>query len=224
MPRKISFLFLFALTLGAGNLKADFISSNPQGSDTLNFPTSSMVNFTTVMLTSIQGNNLTLTAATPSAWVGNSTLNSGYGFGPNGKWYLPMVAVGTISNSIIFDFNGFTASSVGGFANYDPVGGVPLIEALDASNNVIESYNLAIQYPIDTPDATNAGAFVGISRSEGDIAGFKISGSSLSLQQLSFKVIPTPEPTAWNILIFVLALFPFFIWKKFPKVFTYTTS
>jgi hypothetical protein len=215
MLQKIYLIFFAGITLGIGNLKADFITSNSQGSDTVNFPNANLFNSTTVALTSVQGQSLTLTASTPFAIVGNSGLDLGYGFGPNGEWFLPMAGVDTSSDSITFDFNGFSVSSIGGIANYDPIDGAPpLIEALDASNNVIESYNLALQDPINTPGGTNAGVFVGISRSQGDIAGFRITGAGIALQQLSFQAIPAPEPTIWGLLVTGLILLPFTIRKQ----------
>lgn len=91
-------------------------------------------------------------------------------------------------------------SAAGGFMNYIPdapagiVGATnPVIAAYSATNQLLESYDLASAGPISTgPDTFNAGAFRGIQRSTADIRYLRVGGSFLVMHDLTFA--PTPEP------------------------------
>lgn len=113
----------------------------------------------------------------------------GYGLCANGAWTGSPPYAGTNGSaavSITFRFEDGDVESVGGFLNYAPSGctgsGSLVIEALDVNGNVIETYTPLIS----TPSAVNQGAFFGISRSQRDIAAFRISGGFAVLRNLTF--------------------------------------
>jgi hypothetical protein len=104
--------------------------------------------------------------------------NAPYGIAPNGSWNsFSWIATNNGSGSITFDLGG-AYGLVGAFLNYSPgVGSDPTITALNSSMDVIASYDLAVDDPINTPGGTNEGDWVGISDSSDDIAYLEISGS-----------------------------------------------
>jgi hypothetical protein len=90
---------------------------------------------------------------------------------------------------------------VGGFMNYIVgVAGVtdPTITALDASDNVLATFDLATQAPIITGiGSTNAGAFRGIQISSDNIRFFELSGSAIIDHTIEVgSVVPEPASLA----------------------------
>ena len=102
-----------------------------------------------------------------------------------------------------FTFNDGPVEAVGGFMNYCPNCGSMsrppfpddvFIEALGATGEVLEVYNLADLAPISTPGAVDDGAFRGISRDTNDIFAFRISGLLSVIDDLAFsRVDPFPD-------------------------------
>lgn len=168
--------------------------------------TSAPVGGTTTVLSTITG---TWTSA-PSVLAGGYTVfappgeevwygDSNFGLTSNGNWN-DFAYVGGYcfsgSCTATFDLGGL-ASAVGGFMNYAPGYGTPLISALAADGvTVLESYDLAALAPIVTPGGLNDGEFRGIFRSEADIAYFQISGSYLIMHDLTVSAVPEPETYA----------------------------
>lgn len=153
------------------------------------------------------GGGVTFTATGPNnSGMGAVLGDGGYGLGANGMWDTGTTAPGAYTG---VDGDGttstmtFTLSSpvaaIGGFMNYVP-GYVdyPLIEALDSSSAVLESYNLEALAPISTPGGYNDGAFRGIVRPSADIYAFRVVSAYAVLDDLTFArtVIPEPAETA----------------------------
>ena len=138
-----------------------------------------------------------------------------YGLGTNGTWGSPQsfawVNPGAVA-TMRFTFLDGPVSDVGAFMNYctnlpfsGPGCGTDgvVLSALGSSLEVLETYRLDTAAPIDTPDARNAGAFRGISRSTADIFAFEFSGGGV-LDDLSFvRPVPqgqVPEPSSLALL------------------------
>lgn len=153
------------------------------------------------------GGGVTFTATGPNNSGMGAVLGDGlYGLGGNGDWGTGTTAPGAYTGvdggdpatSMTFTLSSPVAA-IGGFMNYVP-GYVdyPLIEALDGSNNVLESYNLEALAPISTPGGYNDGAFRGIVRPSADIHAFRVVSAYAVLDDLTFatSVIPEPAETA----------------------------
>jgi hypothetical protein len=132
--------------------------------------------------------------------------SGGYDLGANGSWGGPKTYTGVDSAAstafIKITFNFGPVSGVGGFVNYNPAFGTPILEALDASDNVLESYDLSLAAPISTPLGDDAGAFRGIVRPTADIAAFRLQGAFLAMDDLRFDAqAAVPEPSTWVMMI-----------------------
>lgn len=94
---------------------------------------------------------------------------------------------------------------MGGLINYaisSSVHSDARIFALDLNDVVLEEYNITTAAPISIPEATDAGVFRGILRATPDIYGFRLSGSFLMLDDLTFYRVPEPN----TLLLFTLAV------------------
>lgn len=141
-----------------------------------------------------------VTLASGAVWSTTSTssvIGDGlYLLGDNGAWgaaRLGFTGLNIDNGSMTFDLPSL-ADYVGGFINYDPNPSYPdvIIEALDASGNVLETYNINQEAPIET-SVSNNGAFRGISRASADIAALRLSNSLVVLDDLTFaSTIPIP--------------------------------
>jgi hypothetical protein len=121
----------------------------------------------------------------------------------NGFWdgALPWVATNSDTSYIQFDLGG-AANFVGGFMNYAPGFGSPIISAIGADGTtVLESYDLSIDAPISTGvSAVNDGAFRGIERASNDIYFFRLAGGYLLTSNLEVGVgAQTPEPASFGL-------------------------
>jgi hypothetical protein len=137
---------------------------------------------------------------------GNACYNyaDGWGLGSNGLWSIGLVGDDFGSTVITIDL-GRLYSSVGGFMNYAPDHGSPVIAALAADGTtVLESYDLAASAPISTPEGGDAGAFRGISRTSADIRYFQFGGSFSVMHDITLSSA-TPEPTTVLLAGFALA-------------------
>lgn len=124
--------------------------------------------------------------------TGTFWLNSNGTWGENGQLYM---GVNRADNVYIRLELPSLATEITAFLNYAPTFSVaPTIAALDSSLNVLESYNLALSAPIATSNATNEGAFRGISRTQGDIKYFEIRNSYIVATNINFKLAPPPPP------------------------------
>jgi len=119
--------------------------------------------------------------STNSNWVFGWT--GGYGLNANGNWsgLPPIIGTNSPTASVTFTFNG-EVGAVGGNLNYGPNTGPITITALDSNGNVLESYSPSFS----TPNATNGSVFYGISRTQNDIASFRIQGAYAVLRNLTY--------------------------------------
>lgn len=134
-----------------------------------------------------------------------------YGLLANGSWTDPLGA-GSGRDGFAFIDNGgismtFTfvkaLTSVGAFINYCPScsPSPATVEALDINGLVLETYNLETLAPISTPNQTDAGAFRGISRTQGDIFGLRFANRLVVADDLEFvfangSQVPVPATAA----------------------------
>jgi len=132
------------------------------------------------------------------SFIGNST----YALNTNGNWTTArngFTGLNTVTGSMTYTLPSLT-DYVGGFINYStsatttPLPHV-IIEALDASSNVLESYNITDLSPISTT-ANDDGSFFGFSRSTADISAFRVSNAYVVLDDLTYNLSPVPVPAA----------------------------
>lgn len=155
----------------------------------------------TVEVGTLVGESISLRSTAPSSVVGSG----GYSLLSNGRWdsgrsgYVGLNGTSVAGQYIGFTFNNGPVSSIGGFVNYATCprsSCAPfIIEALDAANVVLESYNVTALAPINTLSLLNAGAFRGITRSSNDIASFRLYNASIVIDDLTFsRSNAVPEP------------------------------
>lgn len=97
-------------------------------------------------------------------------------------------------------------SSFGGFWNYAPDTGTPVISAYDASNSLLGTYDLSVLAPISTPNGFNQFVFRGIQSDSTDIKSIQFSGAYMVLT----SAIPAiPEPGTYTMLLAGLGLIGF---------------
>jgi hypothetical protein len=110
-----------------------------------------------------------------------------------------MIGINNGAGSMTIDLGGLY-DSVGGFMNYAPGYGDPTITALAADGvTVLESYVLSVVAQIDTPGATDGGAFRGIARGTADIRYFQIANSYIGMHDITLGGAAgsaIPEPSA----------------------------
>lgn len=139
--------------------------------------------------------------------VDNGTWGAGNKFAGIGDLsFLPSTNEGYIG-SMTFDL-GYAYNGVGAyFSVYND--GAPAnitIEALDAGNSVLESNIFTVD--LGDPFATNAGLFVGFSRTTADVIRLRVSGDGFVVDDLSVQ--PVPVPPAFALLLSgMLAFFGF---------------
>ena len=119
--------------------------------------------------------------------------NGEYRFDANGLWDSGRTGYSGLNASygtMTYRFLDRPVSQVGGFVNYAPgplYAPYVLIEALAQDGTVLESHDVLSLAPISTPDATNEGAFRGITRATADIYAFRVSNSYVALDDLKFS-------------------------------------
>lgn len=136
------------------------------------------------------------------SWTGSPQVqygNNTYYLGTNGFWNMSWV--GTNGRGSITANLGGNYGFVGGFVNYSPgLGGLPtdaIVQALAADGHtVLESYDLETLHLINTPHAVNGGAFIGIERTENDIAYFRLAGDFILTHSIEIGASDVPEPTS----------------------------
>jgi hypothetical protein len=133
--------------------------------------------------------------------------SGGYSLGSQGNWNSGLIGFAGNNyqnNPISFTFNDGDVCAVGGLINYnkDQQGSFSLI-AFDQNNNILETYDLVVDAPINTNGIPNQGEFRGIVRVTNDIAKFTLSGGPWgTIDDLKFSRIsgnevcgiPEPEP------------------------------
>ncbi len=131
--------------------------------------------------------------------VSNSAIGNGpYLLGANGQWDLNIHDVGlnTMTGTMTFTLS-TPVSAIGGFMNYSPgVSPNVVINAFDASNTSLGSFDINVLAPIVTPGDIDQGAFRGISVNSPQIASFTVSNQYAILTDLTFAPSPVPEPSS----------------------------
>jgi hypothetical protein len=189
-------LLLTALTALALPATADVISTVPAGATTVTFDGGP---------TCVPSGPQTVTDAGFSMSSDGDACFSYSGFwnlDDNGYWdNLPLIGDYSGSTTITINLGGLH-SYVGGDLNFaefsdwttgnSPAGNDPVIAALDANGQVIESIDIFTYLGGEYTDV-NASFFLGISETTPEIAAFQISGSDIAMTDLSMD--PTaPEP------------------------------
>lgn len=149
-------------------------------------------------------------------WTGADSsclFNGAYALGGNGSWTSGRDGFGALNaasgEAMTYRFNDGPVAAVGGFINYSPdlLGGIARIQVLDATDAVIESYDLETFAPISTPGATDAGAFRGIVRPTADIAAFRVLDQFIAVDNLRFsrtQGVPAMPPATMTALVAML--------------------
>jgi len=148
-----------------------------------------------VQIGGLVGQDVTWETTTADSVIGDGT----YGLADNGFWTAGRdgyTGVNTSTDSMIYRFNDGPVAGVGGFVNYAPGTGTPVIAALGAGDAVLESFNLEAVAPISTPAGTDAGAFRGIVRANADIFALRVTGAFIVLDDLTFSETAIPEPSS----------------------------
>lgn len=127
---------------------------------------------------------------------------STYNFAANGDWsnFTPMAGlncatVNVPSSSLCSPGNSMTfalsspVTAVGGFINYAPGYGTPVIAVYNSSDTLIEQTTLSFS----TGGATNSGMFFGFQESTANIAYFTLSGAYIGITDLTTSN-SVPEP------------------------------
>lgn len=163
----------------------------------------------TIEVGTLVGESISLTATGPFSDYGNAPI----GMGNNGFWdggrngWVSLDITFSAGQYIEFTFNNGPVSSVGGFVNYCDFNGSPhcsptqhyIIEARDASNTVLESYDITALAPISTPGGLNDGAFRGIQRATADIKSYRLYNAVNIIDDLTFSR-EVPEPATLMLL------------------------
>jgi hypothetical protein len=136
--------------------------------------------------------------STNSVTYGGSLFGyvSVYGFGSNGYWsglLGPMAGlnsasgVASVIDMMTFEFP-VPVSGVGGFMNYDPFYGNPVISVYDSGHNLIESHTLNFSTSSYPP---NQGFFYGFLEGSAVIKYFTLSNSFIGLANLTVTTTAT---------------------------------
>lgn len=121
----------------------------------------------------------------------------GYGFLGNGSWsggLGPMAGLNDstdaygVTDTMTFAF-ATPVSAVGGFLNYVPGSANPTtIAVYDASNTLIESFNLAF----NTGGGTDTGFFYGFQEATANISYFTLTDNYIGITDLTTSAVPLP--------------------------------
>ena len=179
---------LFFLVFATFSLSGGLITNQPAGGATTTFPGG----------TSCYSGPTTGTVAGFSiSATGDACYNYDYGWGldDNGQWNMGLIGDNSGSTLITINLGGLY-SSVGGFVNYAPGYGDPIMTAIAGDGTtVLESWNLATYAPISTPGATNGGAFRGIDMGSPVIGYLRIGGSYFVMHDITLDSEAIPEPS-----------------------------
>lgn len=150
---------------------------------------------------------ITFTRSTDTASnSGNGAVlgQGSYGLADNGSFGGDAVYAGLDGSEGYIRFTlDAPVSSFGVYVNYAPgVGDNPTIAALDQFNNVIESYDLAVDAPVSTPGGFNQFAFRGITLNSKSIYTLQLSNSYIiAAGAANGQTPPVPEPETYALLL-----------------------
>lgn len=148
----------------------------------------------------IQGTSIQWTSTNSATYGGSLFGYVGiYGFESNGYWSSllgPMaglnsaLGVASVIDTMTFEFS-VPVSGVGGFMNYDPSHGNPVIAVYDSGHNLIESHTLNFSTSSYPP---NQGFFYGFLESSAVIKYFTLSNSFIGIANLTVTTTaPVPK-------------------------------
>ncbi|MEM9838575.1 MAG: hypothetical protein AAF830_05405 [Pseudomonadota bacterium] len=128
-----------------------------------------------------------------------------YSLNTNGAWgggRRGFVGLNAPFGTVTFTFDR-PVSGVGGLFNYAPPftsNGEAIIRVLGEQGGVLETWNLSLDAPIETPDGIDRGAFRGFERSRADIYALEISNAFIVVDNLVWSRdnadAPVPIPAA----------------------------
>ncbi len=125
----------------------------------------------------------------------NFGYSGAYNYSSNGGWtgdLGPMAGLNASTGTMTFIFSA-PVSAVGGFLNYSPGSGNPTIIAVyDASNHLIESFNLTFT----TGGGDDTGFFYGFEESANVISTFALTDNYVGIVNLTTKASPVSLPGA----------------------------
>lgn len=125
----------------------------------------------------------------------NFGYSGAYNYSSNGDWtgdLGPMAGLNASTGAMTFTFSA-PVSAVGGFLNYSPGSDNPtLIAVYDASNQLIESFNLTFT----TDGGADTGFFYGFEESANLISSFTLTDNYVGIVNLTTKASPVPLPGA----------------------------
>lgn len=123
--------------------------------------------------------------------------DNGYGFDSNGYWGEGLIMAGTNDRTSTMTF-AFTTpvTGVGGFINYAPGYGTPVISAYDSTSTLIETTTLNFS----TGGGNNSGMFYGFLEPTAQIKYFTLSGAYIGIANLTTtEAAPVPEPVSMTL-------------------------
>ena len=159
-----------------------------------------------VQIGTVAGVNVTMSMVGASASL--SLLNETRNIGPNGRWdsgRSGFVNVFPTTGPVRIGFNDGPISGFGLFMNYGPDIPAPAVfRAYDASNTLLESFDIRATAPISTPGGINAGAFRGIQLLTANIAYVELLGAPNLYDDLRFTsaVADAAVPEPASLLLF----------------------
>jgi hypothetical protein len=149
------------------------------------------------------------TVVTPfgTSGQGGSVIGiGGYGLGSNGTSFTtPLIGTNWLDGYLEFTFASALSSFGGGWDYFVPqVGSNPFIDVLDTLGNVLASFDLTVDAPINAP-GNEAFQFIGFQSDSADIGGIRFGGSYIVYTAPSVAAVPVPASLA--LLLTALAAF-----------------
>lgn len=132
---------------------------------------------------------ITWTSTYSESTFGNT---GAYNYSSNGDWtgrLGPMAGLNASTGTMTFAFS-TPLSAVGVFLNYSPGSTNPAIAVYDASNHLIESFNLTFT----TGGGDDTGFFYGFEESANIINYFSLTDNYVGIVNLTTKTSPVPLP------------------------------
>lgn len=187
--RFVAGLAIGLVILGMSNANASLVTSLPGGTP-VSMPT-----------TNYQGGDPQYVSP-EITWFSSVTSafgwDGGYEFGSNGNWETNIIMAGVDSNEGVMTFEFLSpVTGVGGFLNFVPGSGTPVISVFDSANTLIESATLSFS----TGGGVNSGMFYGFLESSNQIKYFTLTDAYIGITDLTvIDSAPVPEPATMLLL------------------------